>query len=53
VNRLFYRVNVHLKSSSNVSIRYPHPDFAPLPRGEIQEQDGFNDLSPLPANAGI
>ena len=48
LNRLFDRVNMHLKSSSNVGIRYPRLDFARMLRGEIQEQDGSIDLSLCP-----
>ena len=48
LNRLFYCVNVHLKSSSNVGIHYPRLDFARMLRGEIQEQDGSIDLSLCP-----
>jgi hypothetical protein len=39
LNRLFYRVNMHLKSSSSVGFGYPRFDFARMLRGEIQEQD--------------
>jgi hypothetical protein len=44
LNRLFYRVNVHFKSSSNVGIGYQRSDFARMLRGEIQQQDRFIDL---------
>jgi hypothetical protein len=48
LNRLFYRVNVHFKSSSNVGIGYPRSDFARMLRGKIQKQDRFIDLRPCP-----
>jgi len=48
LNRLFYRINVHFKSSSNVRIRYPRFDFTRMLRGEIQEQDRFIDLRLCP-----
>ena len=48
LNRLFYRVNVHFKSSPNVGIRYPRFNFARMLRGEIQEQDRFIDLRLCP-----
>jgi hypothetical protein len=44
LNRLFYRVNMYLKSSSNGGIRYSRSDFARMLRGKIKEQDRPIDL---------
>ena len=48
LNRLFYRVDVHFKSSSNVGIRDPRFDFTRVLCGEIQEQDRSIDLRLCP-----
>jgi len=48
LNRLFYRVDVHFKSSSNVGICDPRFDFTRMLRGEIQEQDRSIDLRLCP-----